>query len=172
MGWGTASMGTAHAVREGQAGSTSACAWTTAERFIQTSIKEWANERVCERSEEKTERLGPWLGYFNQIRPPPLLITNRLSQDWQCVNNLLADNTWAHGHGPLVFIPAYMAPSSRVTRPESCTGFGEGHSARSQPRGWDKRAGGRHTSSKRFGLSIIIALTTSFSIPDEIRFFK
>lgn len=40
-----------------------------AERFIQTSIKEWAYERAYESSEESTERLGPWLDYYNQTRP-------------------------------------------------------------------------------------------------------
>ncbi len=40
-----------------------------AERFIQTSIKEWAYKRAYESSEERTERLGPWLDYYNQTRP-------------------------------------------------------------------------------------------------------
>ena len=40
-----------------------------AERFIQTSIKEWAYERAYESSEERNERLGPWLDYYNQTRP-------------------------------------------------------------------------------------------------------
>ena len=34
-----------------------------AERFIQTSIKEWAYKRAYESSQEITERLGPWLDY-------------------------------------------------------------------------------------------------------------
>ena len=40
-----------------------------AERFIQTSIREWAYGRAYESSEERTERLGPWLDYYNQTRP-------------------------------------------------------------------------------------------------------
>ena len=40
-----------------------------AERFIQTSIKEWVYKRAYESSEERTERLGPWLDYYNQTRP-------------------------------------------------------------------------------------------------------
>ncbi|MBU1156673.1 MAG: IS481 family transposase [Proteobacteria bacterium] len=40
-----------------------------AERFIQTSIKEWAYKRAYETSEERNERLGPWLDYYNQTRP-------------------------------------------------------------------------------------------------------
>ena len=40
-----------------------------AERFIQTSIKEWAYKRAYESSEERNERLGPWLDYYNQTRP-------------------------------------------------------------------------------------------------------
>jgi transposase InsO family protein len=40
-----------------------------AERFIQTSIKEWAYKRAYESSEERTEWLGPWLDYYNQTRP-------------------------------------------------------------------------------------------------------
>jgi len=40
-----------------------------AERFIQTSIKEWAYEQAYQTSEERTGRLGPWLDYYNQRRP-------------------------------------------------------------------------------------------------------
>ena len=40
-----------------------------AERFIQTSIREWAYGRAYESSEERTEQLGPWLDYYNQARP-------------------------------------------------------------------------------------------------------
>ena len=40
-----------------------------AERFIQTSIKEWAYEQTYKTSEERTGRLGPWLDYYNQQRP-------------------------------------------------------------------------------------------------------
>lgn len=47
-----------------------------AERFIQTSIKEWAYKRAYETSEERTERLGPWLDYYNQARPHTALNYN------------------------------------------------------------------------------------------------
>ena len=40
-----------------------------AERFIQTSIKEWAYARAYENSKERTGRLGSWLDYYNQTRP-------------------------------------------------------------------------------------------------------
>ena len=40
-----------------------------AERFIQTNIREWAYKRAYESSEERNERLGPWLDYYNQTRP-------------------------------------------------------------------------------------------------------
>lgn len=64
-----------------------------AERFIQTSIREWAYERAYETSEERTGRLGDWLEHYNQHRPTPPSNTNRLSQDWQSVNNVLENNT-------------------------------------------------------------------------------
>ncbi|MCB2190554.1 MAG: DDE-type integrase/transposase/recombinase [Deltaproteobacteria bacterium] len=40
-----------------------------AERFIQSSIKERAYKRAYQSSEKRPERLGPWLGYYNQARP-------------------------------------------------------------------------------------------------------
>lgn len=40
-----------------------------AERFIQTSIKEWAYKQAYETSNERAGRLQPWLDYYNQQRP-------------------------------------------------------------------------------------------------------
>lgn len=40
-----------------------------AERFIQTSIKEWAYKHPYETSEERTEQLKPWIDFYNQHRP-------------------------------------------------------------------------------------------------------
>ena len=40
-----------------------------AERFIQTSIREWAYKRAYQSSQERIEQLGPWLDYYNQTRP-------------------------------------------------------------------------------------------------------
>ncbi|KIX13040.1 IS481 family transposase [Dethiosulfatarculus sandiegensis] len=36
-----------------------------AERFIQTSIKEWAYSQVYENSEERTGHLKPWAAFYN-----------------------------------------------------------------------------------------------------------
>ena len=44
-----------------------------AERFIQTSIKEWAYKSPYETSEERTEQLKPWTDFYNQQRPHPAL---------------------------------------------------------------------------------------------------
>jgi transposase InsO family protein len=40
-----------------------------AERFIQTSIKEWAYSQAYESSEERQEHLQPWLETYNYRRP-------------------------------------------------------------------------------------------------------
>jgi len=40
-----------------------------AERFIQTSIKEWAYCQAYEDSDERKEHLKPWTDYYNQKRP-------------------------------------------------------------------------------------------------------
>jgi len=40
-----------------------------AERFIQTSIKEWAYSQAYESSEERQEHLVSWLGFYNNQRP-------------------------------------------------------------------------------------------------------
>lgn len=40
-----------------------------AERFIQTSIKEWAYSQAYETSEERKEHLGPWTDFYNLERP-------------------------------------------------------------------------------------------------------
>jgi hypothetical protein len=40
-----------------------------AERFIQTSIKEWAYSQAYESSAEREEHLNPWLNFYNNQRP-------------------------------------------------------------------------------------------------------
>ena len=59
-----------------------------AERFIQTSLKEWAYSQAFESSEEREEHLIPWLNYYNNQRPhmalkrkPPV---SRLEKCEQC----------------------------------------------------------------------------------------
>ncbi|WP_353743133.1 integrase core domain-containing protein [Dethiosulfatarculus sandiegensis] len=59
-----------------------------AERFIQTSVKEWAYSQAHENSEERTEHLKPWTDFYNQQRPhsalnrkPPI---SRLHNCEQC----------------------------------------------------------------------------------------
>jgi transposase InsO family protein len=40
-----------------------------AERFIQTSIKEWAYSKAYDSSAEREEYLNPWLNFYNNQRP-------------------------------------------------------------------------------------------------------
>jgi transposase InsO family protein len=40
-----------------------------AERFIQTSIKEWAYKQAYESSDERQGFLAPWIAYYNHRRP-------------------------------------------------------------------------------------------------------
>jgi transposase InsO family protein len=40
-----------------------------AERFIQTSIREWAYSQTYESSAERQDNLGPWTDYYNNKRP-------------------------------------------------------------------------------------------------------
>ena len=56
-----------------------------AERFIQTSLREWAYARAYMTSHERTAALGPWLAHYNTLRPhaglahcPPALRLNSL----------------------------------------------------------------------------------------------
>jgi transposase InsO family protein len=60
-----------------------------AERFIQTSIKEWAYSQAYESSAEREEHLKPWLNFYNNERPhsalkrkPPV---SRFEKCEQCV---------------------------------------------------------------------------------------
>ena len=40
-----------------------------AERFIQTSLREWANARAYNSSAERGQALQPWIGAYNHSRP-------------------------------------------------------------------------------------------------------
>ena len=63
-----------------------------AERFIQTSLKEWAYKNAYESSAERKTYLSPWLNYYNQGRPHALLNHKPPISRLQCVNNVLANN--------------------------------------------------------------------------------
>jgi transposase InsO family protein len=64
-----------------------------AQRFIQTSLREWAYRQAFESSAARTRAMRPWLHAYNRLRPlsalggsPPLI---RLAK-----NNLLGNDTW------------------------------------------------------------------------------
>ena len=52
-----------------------------AERFIQTSLREWAYIRAYTSSAERTAAIGPWTDSYNLNRPTQLSATSRPSQD-------------------------------------------------------------------------------------------
>ena len=56
-----------------------------AERFIQTSLREWAYARTYPTSAERTQAMQPWIAAYNQTRPhsalggcPPISRLNNL----------------------------------------------------------------------------------------------
>jgi transposase InsO family protein len=61
-----------------------------AERFIQTSLREWAYARPYISSTERTQAIGPWTDAYNLARPHAGI--NGLTP-WQRVNNLLGNDT-------------------------------------------------------------------------------
>ena len=61
-----------------------------AERFIQTSLREWAYARPYRSSAERTEAIGPWLDGYNLDRPHAGI--GGLTP-WQRVNNLLGNDS-------------------------------------------------------------------------------
>ena len=64
-----------------------------AERFIQTSIKEWAYGQADESSAERQEYLRPWTDYYNQKRPHSALKYDAPISKLENVNNVLANNS-------------------------------------------------------------------------------
>ena len=61
-----------------------------AERFIQTSLREWAYARPYASSADRAAAIGPWTHAYNTARPHSAI--NGLTP-WQRVNNLLGNDT-------------------------------------------------------------------------------
>lgn len=61
-----------------------------AERFIQTSLREWAYARPYRSSAERTKAIGPWTDAYNLARPHAGI--GGLTP-WQRANNLLGNDT-------------------------------------------------------------------------------
>jgi transposase InsO family protein len=61
-----------------------------AERFIQTSLREWAYARPYGSSAERTQAIGPWIDSYNLTRPHTGI---KGLTPWQRVNNLLGNDS-------------------------------------------------------------------------------
>ena len=61
-----------------------------AERFIQTSLREWAYAKPYASSTERTQAIGPWTDAYNLSRPHSGI---KGLTPWQRVNNLLGNDT-------------------------------------------------------------------------------
>ncbi len=61
-----------------------------AERFIQTSLREWAYARPYSSSHERTLAIGPWTDSYNLARPHAGI---KGLTPWQRVNNLLGNDS-------------------------------------------------------------------------------
>jgi transposase InsO family protein len=61
-----------------------------AERFIQTSLREWAYAKPYSSSAERTQAIGPWTDSYNLNRPHSGI---KGLTPWQRVNNLLGNDT-------------------------------------------------------------------------------
>jgi transposase InsO family protein len=61
-----------------------------AERFIQTSLREWAYARPYRSSAERIHAIGPWTDAYNLARPHSGIAG---LTPWQRVNNLLGNDT-------------------------------------------------------------------------------
>jgi transposase InsO family protein len=60
-----------------------------AERFIQTSLREWAYAKPYTSSAERTQAIGPWIDSYNLTRPHAGI---KGLTPWQRVNNLLGND--------------------------------------------------------------------------------
>jgi transposase InsO family protein len=61
-----------------------------AERFIQTSLREWAYAKPYDSSAERARAIGPWTDSYNLRRPHSGI---KGLTPWQRVNNLLGNDT-------------------------------------------------------------------------------
>jgi transposase InsO family protein len=61
-----------------------------AERFIQTSLREWAYAKPYASSADRTQAIGPWTNAYNQSRPHSGIAG---LTPWQRVNNLLGNDS-------------------------------------------------------------------------------
>jgi transposase InsO family protein len=61
-----------------------------AERFIQTSLREWAYAKPYASSDERTRAIRPWIDSYNLARPHSGI---KGLTPWQRVNNLLGNDT-------------------------------------------------------------------------------
>lgn len=61
-----------------------------AERFIQTSLREWAYAQPYRSSAERTQAIGPWTNAYNLARPHSGIAG---LTPWQRVNNLLGNDS-------------------------------------------------------------------------------
>src|SRR5258706_1810489 len=61
-----------------------------AERFIQTSLREWAYARPYASSQERTQAIRPWTDSYNLTRPHAGI---KGLTPWQRANNLLGNDT-------------------------------------------------------------------------------
>ena len=61
-----------------------------AERFIQTSLREWAYARPYASSDQRAAAIGPWTDGYNRSRPHAGI---KGLTPWQRVNNLLGNDT-------------------------------------------------------------------------------
>jgi transposase InsO family protein len=65
------------------------CTNGKAERFIQTSLREWAYARPYISSDQRTAAVGPWTDAYNLIRPHSGIAD---LSPWQRLNNLLGND--------------------------------------------------------------------------------